>query len=388
MKYAPQFGPKISPVGLWFLRSLAIGGAATVMAGAALAPDRLWAAVLAAGLLLTGFSLFGVVFIAIQYAAGASWSTSFRRVPEALAMVLPIGTAVLVAAIVAHPSSYRWTTHAPHAGFQQFWLQWPFFLARAAVYVALWNAFAFAIVRTSRRQDGNGSAIHTHRNVRLSVTFLIIFALTFWLASVDWVMSLEPHWFSTIFGIYSFAGMFSSGLALLILLVLWLRRSGPLRDFVNEEHLHDLGKLLFAFSTFWMYIWFSQYMLIWYANIGEETVYYVARLRNAWGPLFLLNMLLNWVVPFAALLPRGSKRSARSLGRVAAVVLVGRVLDVYLMVAPPLHGLRPMLGIWEAGVLAGAAAILVLAFYRCVRLAAPVPVNDPYLEESLHYHNA
>jgi hypothetical protein len=388
MNYTMQFEAKISSMGLWFLRALAGCGAVTLAVGAAIAPDRIWPAVLISGLLLTGFGLFGVVFIAIQYAAGAGWSTSFRRVPEAMAMLLPAGAAVLIVGLVAHPSAYPWTTHAPHAGFQQFWLRWPFFLARAVVFLALWTGFAYAIVRTSRRQDVDDNLRHTYSNIRLSVAFLIVFTLTFWLASFDWVMSLEPNWFSTIFGIYNFAGLFASGLALMVLLVLWLRRAGPLRDFINEEHLHDLGKLLFGFSTFWMYIWFSQYMLIWYANIGEETIYYVARLRNAWGPLFLLNMILNWVIPFAALLPRSTKRSASALGRVAAIVLAGRVLDVYVMVAPPLHGPRPILGVWELGLLAGLAAVLVLTVYYSLRQAAPVPINDPYLEESLHYHNA
>lgn len=132
----------------------------------------------------------------------------------------------------------------------------------------------------------------------------------------------------------------------------------------------------------------SQYMLVWYADIGEETAYYIARLHNAWGPLFLLNMILNWAVPFAALLPRGTKRSPRALGRVAAVVLAGRVLDVYLLIAPPLAGAKPVAGIWEAGALGGAAAVLILAFYYGIRGASPVPLNDPYLQESLHYHNA
>src|SRR5262249_60234132 len=143
-----------------------------------------------------------------------------------------------------------------------------------------------AITRESRRRDDEREMGQGRRNVRLSIIFLGVFAVTFWLASFDWIMSLEPNWASTIFGIYNFAGMFSGGLALMILLVLWLRTSGPLRDFVNEEHLHDLGKLLFAFCTFWMYIWFSQYMLIWYADIGEETAYYGARLPNPWRPLF------------------------------------------------------------------------------------------------------
>jgi hypothetical protein len=381
------FEVRMSRGTLRFLYALAVAGCAVFAAGALLAPDRAWASLFMAGYLLTGFGLAGAVFIAMQYACGAGWSAAFRRVPEAMTMVLPAGAAALAAVFLFHPSTYSWTTHAVHRGFQQFWLRWPFFLARAGVYVALWLAFAWAMVRTSRRQDRDGDSRHTRRNVRLAVIFLIVFAVTFWLASFDWVMSLEPNWASTIFGIYNFAGMFSSGLALLVLLALWLR-AGPLRDFVNEEHLHDLGKLLFAFSTFWMYIWFSQYMLVWYADISEETAYYVARLHNAWAPLFLLNMILNWAVPFAALLSRSTKRSPRAMGRVAAVVLLGRVLDVYLMVAPPLQGARPLIGIWEAGIFAGAAAVLVLAFYRGIRQAAPAPLKDPYLEESLHYHNA
>jgi hypothetical protein len=382
------FQASMSPSSLRFLRVLVFAGVATFLPGLVWAPAHAWTSLLMAGFLLTGFGLAGVVFVAIQYACGAGWSTAFRRVPEAMAMILPFGLGVLAAALLGHPSTYPWTTHAPHPGFQQFWLRWPFFLARAAVYMTVWAAFTAAIVRTSRRQDHDNSVSHTRRNVRLSVIFLIVFAVTFWLASFDWVMSLEPNWASTIFGIYNFAGMFSGGLALLVLFVLWLQRSGPLRDFVNEEHLHDLGKLLFAFCTFWMYIWFSQYMLIWYADISEETAYYVARLHNAWAPLFLLNMILNWAVPFAALLPRSTKRSPRALGRVAAVVLAGRILDVYLMIAPPIQGAHPAVGVWEVGALAGAAGIVVLAFYRGIRGAAPVPLNDPYLEESLHYHNA
>ena len=195
--------------------------------------------------------------------------------------ILPVGLAILALVFLASPSLYPWTAQATHPGFQRFWLRRPFFIVRAAVYMAVWVTFAIAIVRTSRRQDSDSSVAHTRRNVRLSIGFLVAFAVTFCLASFDWIMSLEPSWASTIFGIYNFAGMFSGGLALLILLVLRLRR-GALRDFVNEEHLHDLGKLLFAFSTFWMYIWFSQYMLIWYADMSEETAYYVARLHGAW----------------------------------------------------------------------------------------------------------
>jgi hypothetical protein len=137
-----------------------------------------------------------------------------------------------------------------------------------------------------------------------------------------------------------------------------------------------------------MYIWFSQYMLIWYADITDETAYFTARLHNAWAPLFLLNVLLNWIVPFAVLLPRSTKRSPRVLARVAAVVLAGRLLDVYLMVAPAFQGQRPALTFWVLALVPGVAADVMLAFHYAIRRALPVPMNDPYLEESLHYHNA
>jgi hypothetical protein len=378
----------LSPAASRLWKVLSLAGMAAVAAGFLWQASLTWAGLLMVGYLLTGFGLAGIVFVAVQYACGAGWSIAFRRVPEAMSMMLPAGAAVLAIVFLLHPSAYPWTTVPPHHGFQELWLRRPFFLVRAFVYIGLWIAFATAIVRASRRQDDDREVGHTRRNVRLSLVFLVIFGVTFWLASFDWIMSLEPNWASTIFGIYNFAGMFSGGLALIIVFVLWLRRSGPLRDFVNEEHLHDLGKLLFAFCTFWMYIWFSQYMLIWYADITEETAYYVARLRNAWEPLFLLNMILNWVVPFAALLSRGAKRSPRVLGRVAALVLAGRILDVYLLIAPPFVGPRPAFGIGIAGALAGAAGIVVLAFYRGMHGVSSVPVNDPYLGESLHYHNA
>lgn len=368
------------------LKAMAIAGGAVAAAGVALAPERGWANLLLASFFLVSMGLAGIFFVALNYACAGGWSTAFRRIPEAMAAALPYGAAGIAAVLLFHPSLYPWTAPGFHAeGFQHVWLSRPFFLARAAVYLLLWMGFARLIVNRSRAQDGDGDLAHTHANVRLSAGFLVVFALTFWLAGYDWIMSLEPHWVSTIFGVYNFAGMFLAGLATIVLLVLWARR-GPLADFVNEEHLHDLGKLLFAFSTFWMYIWFSQYMLIWYANIPEESVYYVRRLEGAWGPLFLLNVLLNWAIPFAVLLPRATKRNPAWLGRVAVVVLAGRWLDLHLMVNAA-GGRAPALGLWEVGPIVAAAALFLLAFLRGTAQAAPAPLRDPYLVESLHYRN-
>jgi len=371
------------------LKALAAFGGATFLAGAVLAPRRVWPDLLIASHFLLGLSLAGIFFVALQYVTGAGWSAALRRVPEAMAALLPVGAISLGLALLLRPSLFPWTLPAGEEGFVGFkrvWLTLPFFLGRSAIYLLSWMLFTFAIVRTSRRQDLDGDFAHTHRNERLSAGFLVVFGITFTLASFDWVMSLEPRWYSTIFGMYNFAGMFLGGLAALIILLVSVQRLAPVHVFVNEGHLHDLGKLLFAFSSFWAYIWFCQYMLIWYAHVPEETAYFVRRLHGFWEPLFLLNFVLNWAVPFLALLPRAIKRSSSLLWKVSAVVLVGRWLDLYLMIAPPFAGPKPVFGIWECGLMAGATGLFGLLFFRALRKAPLVPIQDPYLLESLHHH--
>lgn len=378
-------------VGVGRLAGIVAAAAAVVLVGGIVAGQpRAWAGWLLASFGLTTAGLAGIVFVATQYAAGASWSVAFRRLPEALAAVLPVGAVAIVSLAALATSGYPWASHHEfHGGaaaqFKALWLSRPFFAVRAIAYVLVWIVFARAIVANSRRQDAQGGPEYSSRNTRLSIAFLWAFAVTFSLASFDWIMSLEPEWYSTIFAMYNFAGLFSSGLAIVVLLAVWLR-SGPLATVIGDDHLHDLGKLLFAFCTFWMYIWFSQYMLIWYAHIPEETTYYVARTRGAYEPLFVANVILNWVVPFFALLRRGPKRRPSLIARVAVAVLVGRWLDLYLMIVPPFAPDGPPFAVWEV---AGALALVgsaVWAIERGLRAAALVPACDPRLGESLHYH--
>ncbi len=365
--------------------ALALASAAGIAAGLVVSPERTWIGILLASYALLGVGLGGLFFVALNYAAGATWAVALRRVPEAMAFAVPVGAAGMGAVFAFRASLFPWMAGGGHfTGFKATWLDPPFFFLRAGLYVVLWLAFAAAIVRTSRAQDRTGRPELTRRNIALSVGFVVAFALSFWLASFDWIMSLEPHWYSTIFGVYNFAGLFSSALAVLILLVLWLRGNGVLRDFATEDHLHDLGKLLFAFSTFWMYIWFSQYMLMWYSNIPEEAIHYVRRRTGLWLTLFYLNVALNWVVPFVVLLSRGAKRG-RLLGIAAVVVLMGRVVDLYLMIYPPLVAGEPSLTLWDVMPLAGAAGVFVLVFARAFASAPPVPLKDPGLGASLHY---
>ncbi len=369
---------------------LALTGAGIVAAAAGFAtvPERAWADLLLVSFWLVCMGLTGSFFAGLQYACGAGWAVAFRRVPEAMLAALPVGAAGLFTVFLAHPGLYPWMAHpAEAAGFRGFWLQRSFFLARAVAYFVIWFLFSAVLVRNSRRQDEDGSREHTRRNIRASMVYMVVFALTFWLASVDWIMSLEPEWASTIFGIYNFSGMFVAGLAAITLLVIWLKRSAPLRDFVTDEHLHDLGKLLFAFSTFWMYIFFSQYMLIWYANITEESVYFILREQGVLFVLFLVNVALNWGVPFLILLSSAAKRRPAILGSMAAVILLGRWLDLYLMILPPVMRGRVDLPWLELGMMAGAMGVFGLAFLAWFRRAPQMPVHDPLLAQSLGYHS-
>jgi hypothetical protein len=345
------------------------------LAGTALvSTQRFWANLVLASYLLLGLGLAGIFFVALQYTCNASWSVAFRRIPEALSSAMPVGAIGLLVIFLLRPAIYPWA-HAGMAGaeelhgFKALWLSGPFFLARSIVCLAAWFVLGRAIVRNSRLQDTDRNPEHTRSNIRYSAAYLVVFGLTFWIASMDWIMSLEPEWYSTMFGVYNFAGLFLGGLAAIILLVVWLRQTTSLRDFVNEEHLHDLGKLLFAFSTFWMYIWFSQYMLIWYANISEETTYYILRWHGFWEPVFLLNIFLNWIIPFAVLMPVSSKRNPSTLAKVAIVVLLGRWVDLYLMIFPPLVGRTPLFGIWEIGSIAFVVGLTMLLFQRSLRQA-------------------
>jgi len=367
------------------LRMLAAIGALTFAAGLALAPERIWPNLLLVSYFVLGLSLAGLVFVALQYITGAGWSTSLRRIPESMATLLPAGAIGLALVFLLRPGLYPWTHEGEDLhGFKHLWLNPPFFLARAVIYLVSWGALAFAIVRASRRQDQDGDHAHTRRNIKLSAIFLVLFGATFWLASYDWIMSLEPHWYSTLFGIYNFAGLFVGGLATIIVFAVWLERLGPLRGILSEDHMHDLGILLFAFSTFWAYIWFSQYMLIWYANIPEETAYYIRRLGGAWQPLFIANLFLNWIAPFFLLMPRRVKRSVAIMVRVSVFVLVGRWLDLYIMIMPPFAGAVPVLGVWEVGLVLGAVGAFSLLMFRALEQAPVIPVRDPYLAESLH----
>jgi hypothetical protein len=378
---------RLPGVTLWLLVGLVLLGSGLFLLGALRGDPQTWAHVLLASYYLAGLGLGGAVLVALLYVTGAGWAVALRRVPEAMTALLPLAALGLGLVLLAHPALYPWSNPAQDgvslSPFQRVWLTRPFFLLRSLAYLVLWIALAFALVRVSRRQDQTGATSLTARNVRLSALFLVVFAVTCWLASTDWIMSLEPQWSSTIFGVYSFAGIFLSALAAVTLVVVGLYWQGPFRNVLTRKHLHDLGTLLFGFSSFWMYIWFCQYLLIWYVNNPEETVYFWRRQQPGWQTLFLLNVVLNWGLPFAVLLFRRAKQTPWVLLTVAACILVGRWLDLYLMIMRPAAEAAPLPGIWGAGLFAAAAGLAALLIGRALGRAPLMPIKDPFLAESL-----
>jgi hypothetical protein len=362
-----------------------LGGAALI-SGLRESPDRVWPNVLLVGFYLVSLGLAGMVFVALQYVSGAGWSVGIRRVPEAMIGGILLGVVGLGLVFLAKPSLYPWITEPVGESatpLRRAWYTYPSFLTRAAIYIASWLILGFAMFRNSRCQDRDYSLGRTRRNVHLSAAFLVVFGVTFWLACSDWLMSLEPDWSSTMFGVYQFAGLFLAGLAVIILfsaVLLWL---GPFRGILIKDHIHDLGKLLFGFSTFWMYLWVFQYMLIWSVNNPEETSYFTRRLHGSWRTLFIVNIVVNWGIPFLVLLPRSSKRSIGILFTVSLLVLAGRWLDLYIAILP--YSGEPTLTnlTWEAGLPIGAVGLFALVFFVVLRTAHVFPVGDPFLSESV-----
>jgi len=370
---APGF---IGLVGLW--------------AGLILAPRHAWAGLLLGNFYFVSLSLGGIVFVALTHIFSAGWAVVFRRVPEAMSAYLPIGAALMFAVFLfGGRQLYDWTqpevvANSPLLQHKAPYLNTPFFLVRMAVAFGIWIVFGSLLRYHSAQQDADGDLRHTRKNLTNSAIFLLLFTITFIFASIDWLMSLEPRWYSTMFPLYCCAGLLLGSTAAMSLLVIFFRRHGFLTG-VSEHHVYELSRITCAVSVFWAYIWFSQFMLIYYTNIPEEAVYFARRLVGAWRLLFLANVALNWLVPMLLLISAAARRSEKWLLTASTVVLVGRWVDLYLLIVPSIqHPSR--LGWVEVPIFLGFLPLFVLSVISAFRKSPPMPMRDPYLIESVHFH--
>ena len=361
---------------------------------------RAWPSLLFNNYFFIGIAVFGVFFVAKQYVSEAGWSIVLKRVPEAVMSALPVMSLIMLFIMFASIMHWNHIYHWLHEGImdpasdhydkiiagKEAYLNGSFFIIRTIIYLLGWNYFAKKLRALSVLEDKVvGTAIH-FKSVSTSAWFMVFFAVTSAMASWDWIMSIDPHWFSTIFGWYVFAEWGAIGFTTILLFTLYLKRQGYLED-VNENHIHDLGKWIFAMSLVWTYMWFSQFMLIWYANIPEEVTYFMARLEvDNYKFLFWFSMIINFIAPIILLMSRDAKRNNGRLIFVGCVILVGHWINSYLLVTPGTLGTHGHIGFVEIGMGLGFAGLFIYLVLNSLTKQPLETKNHPFLDESKNLH--
>ncbi|MGE0702527.1 MAG: quinol:cytochrome C oxidoreductase [Vicinamibacterales bacterium] len=355
-------------------------------------PKQFFFSWLVSFLFFLSLSLGALFFVLIQYAVQGGWGVVLRRIGEISFATIPVMAALFIPVVLGLHDLYEWSE--PGAAEHDALLQWkapylnvPFFLVRALLYFGCWSFIALVYYRRSRGQDATGDPVVSAGLRRFAGPALIVLAVTANFAAVDWIMSLTPHWYSTIFGVYFFAGSFVGFIALLSVVAVAMRSAGLLDTVITADHLHDIGKLLFGFTAFWAYIAFSQFFLIWYANLPEETTWYRARLEGSWTIVSVLLMVGHFGVPFFYLMGHAVKRRGATLAVGGAWLLTMHFVDLYWQVMPTLHpeGLRPSLLDLAALMTVGGCFVATASWL--MRRQALVPLRDPRLHESLTFEN-
>ncbi|MBK5279234.1 MAG: quinol:cytochrome C oxidoreductase [Bacteroidia bacterium] len=352
-----------------------------------------------------GIGIIGLFFIAIQYAAQAGWSAPIKRIPLAIGHWIPFaGILMLVLWFVVKADVFHWTHHDLYVvGGPDYdalidgkggYFFWPladggfplFYIFRMVAFFGLWYLFFVWIKKEMLAEDIDGSTEHWYTARKLSAIFLVIFGYSSSVAAWDWVMSIDTHWFSTMMGWYVFASWWVTGLAVITVIVVSLKNAGYLK-MVTANHLHDLGKFIFAFSIFWTYIWFSQFMLIYYANIPEETVYFITRLKNnPYSWIFYTNLILNFVLPFLLFMTRDAKRHMSMLLVVCPIVITGHWFDFYNMITPGVMMGHGGIGLLEIGMGLIFTAVFLFVVLNALSKLQLVAKNHPCMAESLNHH--
>jgi len=363
---------------------------------------RFWASLLQNSvffLLVVNASMF---FICITTLAWGGWQMAFRRVPEAISAVVPVigvicGAILLAIVFGDNHTIYHWTDaehvqHDPILSHKKGFLNKPFFAIATIITIAGWSLLGYKMRQLSRKLDNEPLATLEDRkkyifnNTVWAALFIVLFSLTV-MSSIPWLwlMSIDAHWYSTMYSWYTFASTFVSGIALITLFVVFLKNNDYL-EYVNNEHLHDLGKFMFAFSVFWTYLWFSQFMLIWYANIPEETIYFQPRAHGIYKGIFWLMFIINFIAPLLILMTRDAKRNYGTVALMAVLIIFGHWLDFYQMVFPAVSPNKVPNIIYDLGIALGFVGLIMFVTAKALTKAPLLARNHPFVKESLIHH--
>ncbi len=349
-------------------------------------PTRGWGNILICNYYFLSLMIGAAFFAAIQNISQSGWSAMFKRIPEALTGPLPV-IALFIMAMIAFGthSLYHWSHEVIVRQDQLLqhkapYLNFTFYIIRATIFLVSWIILTTLLRRLSLKEDSQGGMVSFIKSEFYSKVLIFVLALTFSLATFDWIMSIDAHWFSTIFAVKNFVSAFYHASAAIILLVVLLYKRGHL-PILKDSHLHDFSRYLFILSMIWGYMWFSQYFLMWFSNIPEETVYYSLRLGREWKTLFLLDLGVNWLFPFLFLLSNKIAKNINALMFTSSILLVGFWLDIYLQVMPGLTGVNAI-GAVELGTFIGFYGLFIWLVAKTLGRANIIPKKHPYLMES------
>ncbi len=373
--------------------SVGVAGLMLTAVGFVLEPRRTLFAYLVGVAYWLGIAVGSLILLASFHASNAKWPVVVRRMLEKMSVACIVFVPLFIPIAAGMKQLFVWAGRAGNLneetsallGHKQIYLNAPFFLIRAGIYFAIWAAVAYLLSAWSTRQDETREVGLTLKQRRLGGAALPFLGLSVTFAAFDWLMSLEPTWYSTIFGVYSFAGGFVAAIALLTLITVLARGPNLYGSLVSADHYQNLGTFLFAFVVFWAYIAFSQFMLIWMADIPEEVPWYLARMEGSWRPIAVVLAIGHFVVPFFALLFRKTKRNPRALGAIAAWVLIFHYLDVYWIIMPALRPESTGPAWTHLTAFVGVGGVAVAFTLWTLRGGYTVPVGDPYLRPSLSF---
>jgi hypothetical protein len=382
---------KVAPWLNYLCYALIATGIITFIFGFINSPGQTWANYLLNNYYFLALAIGASFFMALQYITQSGWSSGFKRVPEAIASYIPVAAIFFLVLYFALHTLYHWSHEEAVATdvllqHKSPFLNIPFFMIRLVVYFTCWIIMTRFLRRLSLREDLEGGLKFFRKSEFYSRIYIFLLAVTFSLACFDLLMSIDPHWYSTIFAFKNFAAAFYRGAAVILLIVIILHKQGHF-TFFNRNHLQDFSSYIFMLSIIYGYLWFAQFMLIWYGNIPEETIYYAVRWEGQWKMLFWADILINWFIPFAVLMPKKPARRLKVVVPVIILLIIGHWVDLYLQIFPGVTGTNNF-GLIEIGTFLGYAGLFTLIIIRALASAPLVPKNHPYLVECMDHHIA
>lgn len=352
-------------------------------------PAQAWVNLLLNNFYFLSLALGALFFYSVQYVSESGWSAMFKRIPEAMSAYIPVAAVFALLLLLGSHSMYHWT-HADVVETDALiahkapYLNMPFFTIRLLILFAVWIFIWYIIRKFSGLEDQSSDLKLFEKNKFYSKVFIFAFVITFSVAAFDWIMSIDSHWFSTVFALRAIISAAYFSIALMVLLLLFLNKQGYFEK-LTKYHLHDFGRYIFRFSIVWGYLWFIQYLILWYANIPEGTQYYVPRLQGDWQPLFYAEFIMNWTIPFLIMMSDSLGSNRIVLIIISSIMLIGFYVSLYLQIWPGTLG-EAKFGLIEVGSFLGFLGLFLAVFFYMLSKRPLLSMQHPYMEESLHHH--